>query len=210
MTLADGSEIPTRTVIIASGACYERLAVEGLEQFEGAGVYYAATDLEARTCSRLPVIVVGGNSAGQAAIYLAEQGCQVSIVIRSKDLEHSMSHYLIERVDAEERIELFTNTEIRGDSQVPTTSSRSLWSTRRRGTLHRPRVFGSLLLHRRDTRYCVVGECPGTGRKGLHSHPSLSAGIDRSGVTVPQLVAPYPLRPRCPASLRWVTSGAVH
>ena len=115
MALADGSEIPTRTVIIASGARDQRLAVEGLERFEGAGVYYAATDLEARTCSRLPVIVVGGgNSAGQAAIYLAQQGCQVSIVIRSDDLRHSMSHYLIERIEAEERIELFTNTEIRG------------------------------------------------------------------------------------------------
>jgi len=115
IALTDGSEIPTRTVIIASGARYQRLAVEGLERFEGAGVYYAATDLEARTCSRLPVIVVGGgNSAGQAAIYLAQQGCQVSIVIRSKDLAHSMSHYLIERIDAEGRIEVLTNTEIRG------------------------------------------------------------------------------------------------
>jgi len=119
IALADGSEIPTRTVIIASGARYQRLTVDELERFEGAGVYYAATDLEARTCSRLPVIVVGGgNSAGQAAIYLAQQGCQVSIVIRSCDLEHSMSHYLIERIVAEARIEVLSNTEIRGLSGV--------------------------------------------------------------------------------------------
>ena len=88
VVLADGSEVPCRTVIIASGARYQRLAVEDLERFEGAGVYYAATDLEARICSGQPVIVVGGgNSAGQAAIYLAQQGSQVSIVIRSNDLD---------------------------------------------------------------------------------------------------------------------------
>jgi thioredoxin reductase (NADPH) len=114
MGLADGSEIPARTVIIAAGARYQRLTVENLEQFEGAGVYYAATDLEARICSGQPVIVVGGgNSAGQAAIYLAQQGSRVSIVIRSGDLTHSMSHYLIERIDADPRIELIPNTQVR-------------------------------------------------------------------------------------------------
>ena len=87
VVLADGSEIPTRSVIVASGARYQRLAVDDLERFEGAGVYYAATDLEARVCSGSDVIVVGGgNSAGQAAIYLAQQGSHVSIAIRRDDL----------------------------------------------------------------------------------------------------------------------------
>jgi thioredoxin reductase (NADPH) len=114
MVLADGSEIPTRTVIIAAGARYQRLAVDDLERFEGAGVYYAATDLEARICSGQPVVVVGGgNSAGQAAIYLAQQGSQVSIVIRGRDLTHSMSHYLIERIEAAGQIDLVTDTEVR-------------------------------------------------------------------------------------------------
>jgi thioredoxin reductase (NADPH) len=120
--LADGSEIPTRTVIIATGARYQRLAVDDLERFEGAGVYYAATDLEARICTGQPVIIVGGgNSAGQGALYLAQQGSQVSIVIRSDDLAHRMSHYLIERIDADPRIELFTATEVRalaGDTHL--------------------------------------------------------------------------------------------
>ena len=112
--LADGSEVPCRTVIVASGARYQRLSVDDLDRFEGAGVYYAATDLEARVCNGQEVIVVGGgNSAGQAAIYLAQQGSHVSIVIRSGDLAHSMSHYLIERIDADPRIELFTNTHVR-------------------------------------------------------------------------------------------------
>ena len=114
LVLADGSEVPCRTVIIASGARYQRLAVDDLERFEGSGVYYAATDLEARICNGQPVIVVGGgNSAGQAAIYLAQQGSPVSIVIRSNDLTHSMSQYLIERIDADPRIEVVTDTQIR-------------------------------------------------------------------------------------------------
>jgi thioredoxin reductase (NADPH) len=114
IVLADGSEIPCRTVIVASGARYQRLAVDNLERFEGAGVYYAATDLEARTCTNLPVIVVGGgNSAGQAAIYLSQQGSRVSIAIRSDDLTHSMSHYLIERIEADPNIEILTCTEVR-------------------------------------------------------------------------------------------------
>jgi thioredoxin reductase (NADPH) len=114
VTLADGSEIPTRTVIIATGARYQRLAAEDLERFEGAGVFYAATDLEARMCSGQPVIVVGGgNSAGQAALYLAQQGSRVSLVIRSGDLAHSMSMYLVERIDADPRIELLTETQVR-------------------------------------------------------------------------------------------------
>jgi thioredoxin reductase (NADPH) len=114
LVLADGSEVPSRTVIVASGARYQRLAVDDLEKFEGAGVYYAATDLEARICTGQPVIVVGGgNSAGQAAIYLAQQGSPVSIVIRSNDLTHSMSQYLIERIDADPRIELVTDTQVR-------------------------------------------------------------------------------------------------
>ena len=74
IVLADGSEIPTRAIIVASGARYRRLEVDELARFEGAGVYYAATDLEARVCSGSSVLVIGGgNSAGQAAIYLARE-----------------------------------------------------------------------------------------------------------------------------------------
>jgi thioredoxin reductase (NADPH) len=115
IVLGDGSEVPTRSVIVASGARYQRLAVDGLERFEGAGVYYAATDLEARVCSGSEVVVVGGgNSAGQASIYLAQQGSRVSIVIRRDSLADTMSHYLIERIEADDRIEVVTRTEVRG------------------------------------------------------------------------------------------------
>jgi len=120
--LADGSEIPTRAVIVASGARYRRLAVDDLERFEGAGVYYAATDMEARICSGFDVIVVGGgNSAGQAAIYMAQQKCHVSVVIRRDTLQATMSQYLIERIDADDRIDVLTHTEVRalgGDTHL--------------------------------------------------------------------------------------------
>jgi len=114
VVLADSSEIPCRAAIIASGARYQRLQVDDLERFESAGVYYAATDLEARICTGSDVIVVGGgNSAGQAAIFLAQQGSHVSIAIRGDDLSKSMSSYLIERIEANARIELHTATEVR-------------------------------------------------------------------------------------------------
>jgi thioredoxin reductase (NADPH) len=115
IVLADGSEIPTRAVIVASGARYRRLAVKDLDRFEGAGVYYAATDLEARVCNGTPVLVIGGgNSAGQAALYLAQSNCGVTIAIRREDLAQSMSQYLVERIEADPKIELLTGVEVQG------------------------------------------------------------------------------------------------
>jgi thioredoxin reductase (NADPH) len=115
VVLKDGSEIPTRSVIVASGARYQRLGAENLERFEGAGVYYAATDLEARVCGGSRVMVIGGgNSAGQAAIYLSQSECGVTLAIRRKDLTQTMSQYLIERIDADPNIELVTGVEVKG------------------------------------------------------------------------------------------------
>ncbi len=114
VSLIDQSEIPTRSVIIATGARYQRLAIPELEQFEGNGVYYAATDLETRSCSGSEVVVVGGgNSAGQAAIYLSQGGSKVSIVIRRPDLSSSMSRYLVDRIAADPNIDVVPNTEVR-------------------------------------------------------------------------------------------------
>jgi thioredoxin reductase (NADPH) len=115
VVLKDGSEIPTRSVIVASGARYQRLDAENLERFEGAGVYYAATDLEARVCGGSRVMVIGGgNSAGQAAIYLSQSECGVTLAIRRQDLTQTMSQYLIERIDADPNIELVTGVEVKG------------------------------------------------------------------------------------------------
>ncbi|HEV7676937.1 MAG TPA: FAD-dependent oxidoreductase [Candidatus Dormibacteraeota bacterium] len=103
--LSDGSDIAGRAVIVASGARYRRLEVDRLEDFEGNGVYYAATELEARACAAEPVVIVGGgNSAGQAALFLAESGSPVTVVIRAPSLDRSMSRYLVERIEADGRI----------------------------------------------------------------------------------------------------------
>ena len=109
----DGSKIPTRTVIIATGAEYRRPQLENLQRFEGMGVYYGATFLESQLCKGDEVIVVGGgNSAGQAAVFLAESAKYVHVLIRSAGLAESMSRYLIRRIEDNSKIELHTHTEI--------------------------------------------------------------------------------------------------
>jgi thioredoxin reductase (NADPH) len=109
--LSDGSEVAGRAVVAATGASYRRLDAARLEDFEGRGVYYAATDMEARQCRGAPVVIVGGgNSAGQAAIYLAQNSCPVSVVIRSDDLAKSMSQYLVDRIEADPAITVRDNT----------------------------------------------------------------------------------------------------
>ncbi|HEU4698663.1 MAG TPA: FAD-dependent oxidoreductase [Gemmatimonadales bacterium] len=100
VVLDDGTALAARCVLVASGAEYRRLEVPGIERWEGAGVYYAATALEARLCAGDAVAVVGGgNSAGQAAVYLARFARRVHLVVRGPDLDRSMSRYLIDRIE---------------------------------------------------------------------------------------------------------------
>lgn len=109
----DGSSVPARTVVIATGAQYRKLSVANLSQFEGAGVYYGATFLEAQLCIGEEVIVVGGgNSAGQAAVFLAGTAGRVHVFVRSGGLAASMSRYLIRRIEENPAIVLHTCTEI--------------------------------------------------------------------------------------------------
>jgi len=111
--LSDGTDVAGRAVIVATGARYRRLEADRLEDFERTSVYYAATELEARMCAPSPVIVAGGgNSAGQAAMFLADSGGAVTVVIRGPDLGASMSRYLVDRIEAHERIEVRVNTKI--------------------------------------------------------------------------------------------------
>ncbi|HEX4216498.1 MAG TPA: FAD-dependent oxidoreductase [Candidatus Dormibacteraeota bacterium] len=111
--LSDGSEVSGRAVIAATGAAYRRLEASRLSEFEGNGVYYAATEMEARMCGAGPVTVVGGgNSAGQAAIFLGQCGCAVTLVIRGADLSKSMSRYLMDRIEADPLIALRAETSV--------------------------------------------------------------------------------------------------
>jgi thioredoxin reductase (NADPH) len=113
--LSDGTEVVGRAVIVATGARYRRLAVDRLAELEGRGVYYAATSIEARECEELPVVIAGGgNSAGQAAVLLADAGSAVTVVIRGPDLNKSMSRYLVDRIEAHERIEVRASSTITG------------------------------------------------------------------------------------------------
>jgi thioredoxin reductase (NADPH) len=102
-----------KSLVISTGARYNRLEAEGRERFEGLGVYYAATALERQMCEGSTVIVAGGgNSAGQAAMYLSQAVAKVLLVIRGNDLSHSMSDYLSRRILQKENIELLSNTKI--------------------------------------------------------------------------------------------------
>jgi thioredoxin reductase (NADPH) len=111
--LSEGDEVAARSVIAASGARYRRLDVARLERFEGVSVHYAATEVEALRCEGEEVAVVGGgNSAGQAAVFLAGRTRKVYLLIRGADLGKSMSRYLVKRVTETENVELLANTEI--------------------------------------------------------------------------------------------------
>ena len=120
--LEDGSEIRARAVLVATGALYRGLDVPRVGELMGAGVYFAATQVEAEHCRDGVVVVVGGgNSAGQAALFLAEHAREVFILIRRPSLEETMSQYLIERIDRHPRITLVPETEVReilGDERI--------------------------------------------------------------------------------------------
>ena len=129
----DGPRVPARAVIIASGAEYRRLAIPNLPQFEGMGVYYAATGMEAQLCKGDAVVVVGGgNSAGQAAVFLADHASKVHVLVRSDGLADTMSRYLIRRIEDHPKIEMHVRTEIvalEGDRQL----TRVRWRNNRTG-----------------------------------------------------------------------------
>ncbi|MFD9403464.1 FAD-dependent oxidoreductase [Streptomyces sp. NPDC060011] len=113
VVLADGAVIDSRAVLIATGARYRRLPLASWERFEGAGIFYAATHLEAQLCAGQPVCVVGGaNSAGQAALYLASRGCDVTLAVRGEDVASGMSAYLLDRLRADLRVTVRPSTEV--------------------------------------------------------------------------------------------------
>ncbi|HTK68603.1 MAG TPA: FAD-dependent oxidoreductase [Candidatus Eisenbacteria bacterium] len=108
-----GERIETRALIIASGAEYRTLSVPGIERFEGSGVYHSATKMEQRLCAGEEVVIVGGgNSAGQAAVFLANEARQVHMLVRSSGLSDTMSRYLIDRIEHHQRIHLRTRTQV--------------------------------------------------------------------------------------------------
>ncbi len=114
LTLSDKSEIKARAVVLTTGVSYRVLEAPGLARLSGAGVYYGAARTEARSCSAQPVYIIGGgNSAGQAAMYLSTYASRVFIVIRGESLAASMSAYLIEQIAQTPNIEILPHTQVR-------------------------------------------------------------------------------------------------
>jgi thioredoxin reductase (NADPH) len=115
LEIDDGPRVPARCVILATGAEYRKLPLPDLARFEGVGVYYAASFMEAQLCAGEEAIVVGGgNSAGQAAVFLAQTAARVHLVVRAGGLEATMSRYLIRRIEDNPAIALHVRTELIG------------------------------------------------------------------------------------------------
>jgi len=113
LELSDGRRVKARTVVVASGARYRRPDISNLDRFEGHGVWYWASPIEARLCRGQQVALVGGgNSAGQAAVFLSPFAAKVSVLVRGASLAATMSRYLIDRIEATANIEVLTRTEI--------------------------------------------------------------------------------------------------
>jgi thioredoxin reductase (NADPH) len=144
----DGDEtVTTKCLLIATGVEYRRLDVEGCTQFEGKGVYYAATPAEAQMCRGAEVVLVGGgNSAGQAAVFLAQHASHVLLVIRGDDLHQNMSSYLAKRIEQTPNIELLRNTMVQrmnGDGHLGSIEIVNSKTGEQR-TVETPAVFSSI------------------------------------------------------------------
>lgn len=175
VTLSDGRVIRTRSAIVTSGAAYRRLPLDRWSDFEGAGIYYAATQLELRQVWESPVVVVGGaNSAGQAALYLAANGCPVHLVVRGHDLGSRMSSYLVDRLVEDPRVAVHTGSHvvgIGGNRSLERVSIDSVGDIDARGL------------------FCFIGADPATS--WLSSLDRDDDGFLRTGVDISALALPW-------------------
>ncbi len=154
LTLDNGARVLARAVVVATGVEYRRLPIPGLEEFEGAGIYYAATEVEARYCRETEVVVVGGgNSAGQAAMFLSRSTKHVHVLVRGASLAASMSSYLVERLKRTPNITIHHQTEIIGLSGEGSLS----------GVTIRDRFSGQDWTVPARAVFVMVGAAPNTG-----------------------------------------------
>jgi thioredoxin reductase (NADPH) len=193
-----GPKIPARTVVIASGATYRKLAADNITPFEGAGVYYGATAMEAGLCRDEEVIVVGGgNSAGQAAVFLAQTTKRVHMLVRSGELADTMSRYLIRRIEDNPAIDLRIHTEIEaveGNGHV----ERVRWRNKQDGTVEMQDIRHVFVMTGADPCTGWLGGCLALDTKGfIKTGPDLSAE-DLAAARWPLVRAPYLLETSLP------------
>lgn len=151
--LAGGETVNGLTVIVATGAQYRKLDVPGLERYEGVGVYYAATQAEAQLCSDEEVLIVGGgNSAGQAAMFLSRHAASCRLLIRGGDLGKSMSRYLVDEIEGREQVEVCTHCEIVELKGEPALEA----------VVIRDRSTGERTEHRAKALFVFIGASPHT------------------------------------------------
>jgi thioredoxin reductase (NADPH) len=153
ITLEGGISLCSRAVVIATGAQYRKLPLENFENFENQGIYYAATGMETAYCRDKEVVVVGGgNSAGQAALFLSQTATHVYLMIRGKSLAATMSQYLLSRIEQSRRITILTETEIvllEGGSHLEQVT----WVNRRDGSTTTKRI---------EDLFVMIGAQPNT------------------------------------------------
>ena len=197
----NGARIPTRTIVIATGVQYRRPPLKNLSRFEGAGVYYGATFVEAQSCGGEEVIVVGGgNSAGQAAVFLAETTKRVHMLIRSAGLAESMSRYLIRRIEQTPKIVLRPHTEIvalEGGNHLESVS----WQNNQTGQVEEHNIRHVFVMTGADPNTSWLDGCVALDAKGfIKTGPNLSPE-DLSSARWPLARPPYLLETSLPGVL---------
>jgi thioredoxin reductase (NADPH) len=171
----NGARILARTILIATGAQYRRLPLENLSRFEGAGVYYGATFVEAQLCGGEDVIVIGGgNSAGQAAVFLAQTTKSVQMLVRSASLAASMSRYLIRRIEESPNIIVRPHTEIvalEGDNHLDSV----IWRNGQTGQTEKHKIRHLFVMTGADPNTSWLNDCMMLDAKGfIKTGPDLS------------------------------------
>jgi thioredoxin reductase (NADPH) len=194
----NGSRIQTRTIVIATGAEYRRPPLKNLSHFEGAGIYYGATFVEAQLCSGEEVIVVGGgNSAGQAAVFLGETVKRVHMLVRSAGLAESMSRYLIRRIEYTPTIILRPHTEIlelEGDNHLESVR----WRNNQTGQIEEHNIRHVFIMTGADPNTRWLDGCVALDAKGfIKSGPDLSPE-DLNAARWPLARRPYLLETSLP------------
>jgi thioredoxin reductase (NADPH) len=165
--LEGGAKVPARTVVIATGAKYRKLPIQNLSRFEGAGIYYGATFIEAQLCSGEEIIVVGGgNSAGQAAVFLSQSTKHVYILVRGPGLVETMSKYLIRRIEQTPNITLLAHTELTaldGDTHL----ERVTWRNNQTGKTESKNIAHVFVMTGADPNTDWLGGCLVLDGKGF-------------------------------------------